>query len=52
MPKYLWGSSAALYALSVISALLLGYWDWWVLEAAIMGLVAFGMWRRHTERKG
>ena len=46
MAKYLWGSSCILYALSVASALLLGYWDWWVALVAVLGVVTFGIWRR------
>ena len=44
--KYLWGSASIMYALSVASALLLGYWGWWVLLAGILALVTFGIWRR------
>ena len=46
MGRYLWGSAAVLYALSVVSALLLGYFDWWVLFAAILALATFGIWWR------
>lgn len=44
--KYLWGSACLLYVLSVMSTLMLGYWDWWVLMVAILALATFGIWRR------
>ena len=44
--KYLLGSSSILYTLCVLSALLLGYWDWWVALVAVLGLASFGLWRR------
>ena len=44
--KYLWGSASILYALSVASALLLGYWGWWVVLPATLGIATFMMWRR------
>ena len=50
MAKYLWGSAAVLYALSVVSGLLLGYRDWWVAGTAILGLAAFGLW--HYSSRG
>ena len=42
--KYLWGSACILYALSVVSALLLGYWEWWVALIVVLTLVTFGIW--------
>ena len=44
--KYLWGSASILYVLSVVSALILGYWAWWVLCTAILALATFGIWRQ------
>ena len=49
MTKYLWGSSCILYALSVVSALLLGYWEWWVALVAVLGLATFVMWAAGVE---
>ena len=46
LTKYLWGSASILYALSVVSALLLGYWGWWVALVAVLGLASFGLWRK------
>lgn len=46
--KYLSGSAAIMFTLSVVSALALGYWDWWVALAAILALAAFGIWRRSS----
>ncbi len=43
--KYVWGSSCILYVLSVVSALILGYWAWWMLLAAVLGLATFTIWR-------
>ena len=45
MKKYLWGSASILYALSVVSALLLGYREWWVALVAVLALATFGIWR-------
>ena len=44
MAKYLWGSACVLYSLSVVSALILGYYDWWMLLVAVMALATFGVW--------
>ena len=46
MAKYLWGSASILYALSVVSALLLGNWEWWVVLPAVLGVGTFMMWQR------
>ena len=35
-----------MFALSVLSALLLGYWEWWVALVVVLGLATFGIWRR------
>ena len=50
--KYAWGSACILYALSVISALLLGMWDWWVALVAVLGLATFGIWKRVSRTQG
>lgn len=46
MTKYLWGSACILYVLSVSSALLLGYWDWWMALVAVLAFATFALWRQ------
>lgn len=46
MTKYIRDSAAIAYGLSVVSALLLGYWDLWVSLVAILALATFVIWRR------
>ena len=44
--KYLWGTSCILYALRVISALLLGYVGWWLFLVTILTLATLAIWKK------